>query len=67
MDTLESESNTSTNWFTKNKMISPDKFQVFMINRKKSNITNIRLAIDNKTIRSVPSLHISNICRSAAN
>ena len=50
--------------------------------RKKSNLTNIELTIDNQTIKSVPSvellgiyldgnlnfnLHISNICRSAMN
>ena len=53
-----------------------------MLDEKKSNLTNISLTIDNQTIKSVPSvevlgihlddklnlnLHISNICRSAAN
>ena len=63
-------------------IITQDKFQAIIINRKKSNVTNIPLTIDNKTIRSVPSvellgihldgklnfnLHVSNICRSTAN
>ena len=63
-------------------IINPDKFQVIILDKKKSNLTNIPLTIDNQTIKSVPSvellgihlddklnfnLHISNICRSAAN
>ena len=80
--TLESESNIAIDWFKKNKMIiNPDKFQANILDKKKSNFTNIPLTIDNQTIKSVPSvellgiylddnlnfnLHISNICRSAA-
>ena len=83
IDTLESESNIAIAWFTKNKMIiNPDKFQAIILDKKKSNLTNIPLNIDNQTIKSVTSvellgihlddklnnnLHISNICRSAAN
>ena len=83
IDTLESESNVAIDWFTKNKMIvNPDKYQANIIDRKKFNLTNVLLTIDNQTIKSVPSvellgiylddklnfnLHISNICRSAAN
>ena len=63
-------------------IINPDKFQATILDKKKSNLTNIPLTIDNQTIKSVPSvellgihlddklnfnLHISNICRSAAN
>ena len=63
-------------------IINPDKFQAIILDKKKSNLTNIPLTIDNQTIKSVPSvellgihlddklnfnLHISNICRSAAN
>ena len=63
-------------------IINPDKFQAIILDKKKSNLTNIPLAIDNQTIKSVPSvellgidlddklnfnLHVSNICRSAAN
>ena len=83
IDTLESESNIAIDWFTKNEMIiNPDKFQAIILDKKKSNLTNIPLTVDNQTIKSVPSvellgihlddklnfnLHISNICRSAAN
>ena len=63
-------------------IINPDKFQTIILDKKKSNLKNIPLTIDNQTIKSVPSvellgihlddklnfnLHISNICRSAAN
>ena len=63
-------------------IINPDKFQVTILDKKKFNLTNITLTIDNQTIKSTPSiellrihlddklnfnLHISNICRSAAN
>ena len=81
IDTLESESNIVINWFTKGKMIiNPGKFPAIILDKKKSNLTNIPLTIDNQTIKSVPSvellgihlddkvnfsLHISNICRSA--
>ena len=79
----KSESNIAIDWFTKNEMIiNPDKVQAIILDKKKSNLTNIPLIIDNQTIKSVPSvellgihlvdklnfnLHISNICRSAAN
>ena len=81
--TLESESNIAIDWFTKNEMIiNPDKFQAIILDKTKSNLTNIPLTIDNQTVKSVPSvellrihlddklnfnLQISNICRSAAN
>ena len=63
-------------------IVNPDKYQANIIDRKKFNLTNVLLTIDNQTIKSVPSvellgiylddklnfnLHISNICRSAAN
>ena len=83
IDMLESESNIAIDWFTKNEMIiNPDKFQAIILDKKKSNLTNIPLTIDNQTIKPVPSvellgihlddklnfnLYISNICRSAAN
>ena len=83
IDTLESESNIAIDWFTKNEMvINPDKFQAIILDKKKSNLTNISLTIDNQTIKSVASvellginlddklnfnLHISNICMSVAN
>ena len=83
IDTLESESNIAIDWFTKNEMIiNPDKFQAIILDKKKLNLTNIPFTVDNQTIKSVPSvellgihlddklnfnLHISNICRPAAN
>ena len=83
IDMLESESNIAIDWFTKNEMIiNTDKFQTIILDKKKSNLTNIPFTIDNQTIKSVPSvellgihlddklnfhLYISNICRSAAN
>ena len=63
-------------------IINLDKFQAIILDKKKSNLTYILLTIDSQTIKSVPSvellgihlddklnfnLHISNICRSAAN
>ena len=62
-------------------IINPDKFQAIILDKKKSNLTNIPLTIDNQTVKLVPSvellginlddklnfnLHISNICRSSA-
>ena len=83
IDMLELESNIATDWFTKNEMIiNPDKFQAIILDKKKSNLTNIPLTIHNQTIKSVPSVEllaihlddklnfnllISNTCRSAAN
>ena len=83
IDMLESESNITIDWFTKNEIIiKPGKFQTIMFDKNKSNLTNIPLTIDNQTIKPVPSvkllgihvdnnlnfdLHISSICRSAAN
>ena len=80
--TLESESEIAIDWFTKNEMIiNPDKFQSVILDKEKSNLTNVPLTIDNQTIKRVPSvellgihlddklnfnLHINNICRSAA-
>ena len=76
--TLEFESIITIDWFTKNNMIiNPEKFQAIILDKKKSNLTNILLTIDNQTIKSVPAvellgihlddklnfnLHISNIC-----
>ena len=83
IDTLESGSKIAIDWFTKNEMIiNPDKLPAIILDKKKSNLTKDPLTIDNKTIKSIPSvellgihlddklnfnLHISNICRSAAN
>ena len=63
-------------------IIDPGKSQAIILDKKKPNLTNIPLAIDNQTTKSVPpvelleihlddklnfNLHISNICRSAVN
>ena len=62
--------------------VNPETFQVIIIDKKKVNHTNEKAAIDNKQIKSVPSIellgiqldnkltfspHISNIRKSAAN
>ena len=81
--TSESESNIAINWSPKNEIIiNRDKFQVIVLDKKKSKLTKILLTVDNQSIKSVPSLellvihlddksnfnlHISNICGSAAN
>ena len=80
---LQSESEVITDWFKKNQMIvNPDKFQVIIIDKQKGDNTNESVVIDNKQIKSVPSVellgiqlddklnfspHISNICKSPAN
>ena len=80
---LESEINIAIDWFLKNEMIiNPDKFQAIFLDRKKSKFRNIPLTLDNQAIKSFPSadllginlddnlnfnLHVTNICRSAAN
>ena len=49
IDTLESEINIAIDWFTKNEMIiNPDKSQAIILDKKKSNLTNIPLTIDIK-------------------
>ena len=80
---LESDSNIAIEWFKMNKMIvNPDKFQAIVLNKKRSDLTNTNFQVDNQVIKSVSSaellgiqtddklnfnLHISKICKSAAN
>ena len=80
---LETRNNIAIDWFTKNEIIiKTDKFQAIILDKKKSNLTNVPLTIVNQTIKSVPSvellgirlddnlnfnLYVSNVCRSAAN
>ena len=76
---FESDSNIAIEWFKMNKMIvNPDKFQAILLNKKRSDLTNTNFQVDNQVIKSVPSvellgiqiddkLHISKICKSAAN
>ena len=80
---LESDSNIAIEWFKMNKMIvNRHKFQAIVLNKKRSNLTNTNFQVDNQVIKSVSSvelldiqiddklnfnLHISKICKSAAN
>ena len=77
------ESEVITDWFKKNQtIVNPDKFQVIIIDKKKGDHTNENVVIDNKQIKTVPSVerlgiqlddklnfspHNSTICKSAAN
>ena len=80
---LESESNIAIDWFERNKIIvNPGKFQSIIIDKKKQDHTKETFEIGDKVIKASPSvkllgvqiddklnfnLHITNICRSAAN
>ena len=80
---LESDSYVAISWFLSNKMIvNPDKFQALIIDKRKSDHSNIKLCIDNVIVKSSNTVkllgvcidqklnfdeHITNICRSAAN
>ena len=80
---MQSDSVVITGWFKKNQVIvNPDKFQVIIKHKKKGDLTNENVIIDNKQIKTVPlvelleiqlddklnfSTHISSICKSAAN
>ena len=80
---LESDSNIVTEWFKMNKMIvNRDKSQAIVLNKKRFNLTNVNFQVENQMIKSVSSiellgiqiddklnfnLHISKICKSAAN
>ena len=80
---LQSKSEVITDWFKENQMIvNPDKFQVIIIDKKKGDHTNENAVINDKQIKTVPSVellgiqlddnlnfspHTSNICKSAAN
>ena len=80
---LGTESNSAIEWFQNNKMmVNPGKFRAIIIDKKKKCHTNETLKIGDKIIKASSSvkllgvqiddqlnfnLHISNICRSAAN
>ena len=80
---LESESKKAISWFHSNKMIvNPKKFQGIIFDKKKQNHTAEYISIDQKNINTSSSvkllgvhiddklnfnLHITKICRSAAN
>ena len=42
-------------------IINPDKFQTIILDKKKSNLKNIPLTIDNQTIKSAPSVELLGI------
>ena len=80
---LESESEVVIDWFKINKMVvNPDKFQAIILDKRKRDHTDEHIIVDNQQIKVVSSvkllglqlddklnfnLHISNICKSAAN
>ena len=82
-NTLQSESEVIINWFKNNKMIvNPEKFQAIILDKQKHDYSNKTIKFDNKTVETVSSvrlldiqlddklnfsLHVSNICKSAAN
>ena len=62
INTLQGESEVITDWFKKNQMIvNPDKFQVIIIDKKKGDHTNENVVIDNKQIKTVPSVELLGI------
>ena len=80
---LESESEVVIDWVKINKMVvNPDKFQAIILDKRKRDHTDEHITVDNQQIKVVSSvkllglqlddklnfnLHISNICKSAAN
>ena len=81
--TLQFESEVIINWFKNNKMIvNLEKFQAIILDKQKHGYSNETIKFDNKTVETVSSvrllgiqlddklnfsLHVSNICKSAAN
>ena len=48
-----------TDWFKSNKMIvHPDKFQAILLDKRKSDHTDQRIAVDNKHIKVVSSVEL---------
>ena len=82
IDVLQSGSEIIIDWFKNNKMIvNPDKFQAILLDKRKSDHKNQRIAVENQIIKVLSSvellgiriddklnfnLHISNTSRSAA-
>ena len=81
--TLESECKVSIKWFHENKMnVNPDKFQAIVLDKCRSNNTEVKFIIGSEKIQAVPSvdilgitiddklnfnLHIDKICLKSAN
>ena len=60
--TLESECKLAIKWFHETKMIvSPDKFQVIVLDKCKSSNTEVKFIIDSEQIQAVPSADILSI------
>ena len=59
MNKSESDSNIPIEWFKKNKVIvNPDKFQAIVLNKKSSDLTNIKFQVDNQVIKSLSSVEL---------
>ena len=83
IDILQSGSEIAVDWFKNNKIIvHSDKFQAIFLDKRKSDHTYQRIVVNNQNLKVVSSvellgikigdklnynLHISNVCRSAAN
>ena len=82
-NTLQSESEVIINWFKNNKMIvNPEKFQAIILDKQKHDYSNETIKFDIKILETASSvrllgialgdkrnfsIHVSNICKSAAN
>ena len=62
MNKSESDSNIAIEWFKKNKVIvNPDKIQAIILNKKSSDLTNIKFQVDNQVIKSLSSVELLGI------
>ena len=60
--TLESECKVSIKWFHENKMnVNPDKFQAIVLDKCRSNNTEVKFIIGSEQIQAVPSVDILGI------
>ena len=82
-NTLQCESEVIVNWLKNNKMLAhSEKFQAIILDKQKHDYSNETIKFDNNTVETVSSvrflgiqlgdklnfsLHVSNICKSAAN
>ena len=56
---LQSESEVINDWLKENQMmVNPDKFHVIIIDKKKGDHTNENVVVDNKQIKTVPSVEL---------
>ena len=62
MNKSESDSNIPIEWFKKNKVtVNPDKFQAIVLNKKSSDLTNIKFQVDSQVIKSLSSVELLGI------